>query len=132
MPGSIQSRRTAIKVLSVLSGRGTRNVFSGFAFNANEHPLPFYFESPILLVPTELALVIFDGLVRTADFLRAAQHRVQHDLSTEFGPISDCCRTKLMLLLDSVSRNAVNGVVREEHKFHKVQITLLKHSNMHN
>jgi hypothetical protein len=40
--------------------------------------------------------------------------------------LSDGCRTELMLLLNSVSRNAANDVVREEQKLHEVQVTLLK------
>jgi hypothetical protein len=42
----------------------------------------------------------------------------RHDLSAEFGPISDGCRAELMLLLDSLSRNAAN-YVREEKNLHK-------------
>ena len=76
---SIQSRRTAINVSEVLSGTGTRNVFSGIALNTSEHPLPFYFVSPIALAPTEIAFFDFDSLVRTADFLRSAQHILQHE-----------------------------------------------------
>jgi hypothetical protein len=86
VPGSIQSRRTAINVSAVLSGTGTRNVFSGIALNTFEHPLPFYFMSPIALAPTEIAFFDFDGLVRNADFLRVAQHTVQHEPSTDFVP----------------------------------------------
>jgi hypothetical protein len=107
----------------VLSGTGTRNVFSGFALNKPEHPLPFHFVSPILIALIVLAAVDFDSLVRTADFLRAAQHIVQHDLSTEF---SDGCRNELLLLLVNVSRNTVNDVLREEQNLHKVQVNLLK------
>jgi len=57
-----------------------------FRTRAQHHRTPFHFVSSIVLAPTELALVDFDGLVRTVDFLTAAQHIVQHDLSTEFGP----------------------------------------------
>ena len=114
MPDSIQSRKTAINVSAVLSGTGIRSVFSGLALNTTEHRLPFHFVSPIVLAPMELAVVDFDCLVRTADFLRSAQHIVQHDLTTGFGQISDSCRTKLTILLVIVSRNAVNDVVRVE------------------
>lgn len=47
-------------------------IFSGLALHTTKHPLLFRFVTPILLSPTGLALVNFDGLVRTADFLRAA------------------------------------------------------------
>jgi len=57
--------------------------------------------------------------------------RWRHDLSAEFGPISDGCRTELMLSLDSVNRNAASDV-REEQNLHKVQVTLLKPSTVAN
>jgi len=123
---------TAINVSTVLSGTGTRFVFSGLALNTTEHPLSFHFVSPIVLSPTELAVVDFDCLVRTADFRRAAWHIVQHDPSTDFGPINDSCKTEHMLLLDSVSRKAVNDTVREEQNLYKVQVTLLKPSTVLN
>lgn len=44
----------------------------------------------------------------------------QRDLSTEFGPLSDGCRTELMFLLDSMSRKAANDVVREEQNLHEL------------
>jgi len=52
--------------------------------------------------------------------------------STEFVPISDGCRTELIILLDSVSRDAVKGVVREEQILNKVLINVLKPSTMPN
>jgi hypothetical protein len=44
--------------------------------------------------------------------VRAAQHISQHDASTEFGSLSNGWRTELMLLVDCMSRNATNDVVR--------------------
>jgi hypothetical protein len=52
----------------------------------------------------------------------------QCDLSTEFGPLSNGCRIELMLLLDSVSRNAVNDV--REQNLHEVKVILLKPSTV--
>jgi hypothetical protein len=75
LPVSIKPRRTAI-VSAVLSGTGTKNVFSGLAPHISEYTMPLHYVCPVVLVMTELALVNFDGLVRTADFLRAAQHIV--------------------------------------------------------
>jgi len=106
--------------------------FSGMAFNTSEHPLPFYFVSPIALAPTEIAFFDFDGLVRTADFLRAAQHILQHEISTDFVPFSDGRGTDLNISLDIVSRNDVNIVVREEQNLHKFQVSLLKPSTVPN
>jgi hypothetical protein len=47
------------------------------ALNTTDHTIPFLFVSPMVLEPTEIAIVDFDGLVLTADFLKAAQHVVQ-------------------------------------------------------
>ena len=116
----------------VLFGTGIRNISSGLAFNTNERPMPFHFVSHIVLAPTDIAVVDLDGLVRTADFLRAAQHILQHDHSTEFGPISVGCRKDLMFLLDSERRNALNDVVREDQNIHKVLVNLLKTSTVLN
>jgi len=77
-------------------------------------PAVLYFVSPILLATYERAVFDFDSLVGTDNFLSSAPHVVQHDLSREFGPNSDGCRTELMLLLDRVMRIAMNDVVREE------------------
>jgi hypothetical protein len=82
--------------------------------------------SPVAFAPTEIADVDFDGIVRTAAFLRTAQHILEHDPSTEFRPNSGGCRIELMLLLDSVIWNAVNDVLREEQNLHKFQVNLLK------
>jgi len=49
--------------------------------------------------------------------------------SLEFGPLSDGCRTELMLLLDGACKNAANDV-REEQNLHEVQVTLLKPSTV--
>ena len=97
-----------------LSAKGTRNFFSGLALITTEHPLSFYFVSPIVIAPTEIAVVDFDGLLRTETFLRAARHVVQHDLSTESGPFTDGCRTEQMLLLDCVRRIATKNFVRRD------------------
>jgi len=70
VPGSIQSRKNSHQRVGGLSGNGTRNFFSGLALITIEHPLSFYFVSPIVLTPNELAAVDFDGLVRTDNFLR--------------------------------------------------------------
>jgi hypothetical protein len=41
---------------------------AGPSFNTAKHPLTLDRVSPMVLTPTELALVNFDGLVRTTDF----------------------------------------------------------------
>jgi hypothetical protein len=90
------------------------------------HPLFFHSVAPILLPPTERALVDFDNLVRTGDLLRAALHIVEHGLSTELCPISNGCGAEQMQLLDSVGSCAANVVVREANNFHESEVTLLK------
>jgi len=93
--------------VSGLSGKGTRNFFSELAFITIEHPLSFYFvylRRPNLL--SSIATVLL-GQTFFSDI-------VQHDLSSEFGPISNGCGTEQMLLLDNVRRIAINDVVREE------------------
>ena len=132
VPGLMQSRRTAINVSAVLSGTGTRYVFTGIALNTSEHPMPFQVASPIAIAPTEIAFFDFNCLVRTADFLRAAQHILQHEPSTDFVPFSDGRGTELKLSMDIVSRNDLDIVVREEQNHHKFQVSLLKSSTVPN
>jgi hypothetical protein len=60
------------------------------SFNTAKHPLTLYRVSWCLVVtPTELALVNFDGIVRTTNFFRAALHEHQHDFLAEHVPVSD-------------------------------------------
>jgi hypothetical protein len=72
-------------------------MFSELALHSTEHPLPVHSVAPIVLSPTGLAVVNFDSLVRTADFLRAAQNGVKYSLSTYIGPISDDYGAELIL-----------------------------------
>jgi hypothetical protein len=51
---------------------GNKKRFPGLALNTAKHALPLNRVAPVVFVPTELSLVDFDGLVRTADLLRAA------------------------------------------------------------
>jgi hypothetical protein len=90
-------------------------------FHTTEHPLLFHSTAPVVPAPTELAVVNFDSLVRAADLLRTAQHVVQHDLSTELGPVFDGYGAKLMLMLERVGRNAANNVVCEEQNLSEVE-----------
>jgi len=54
-------------------------MFSGLMLDTAEPPLSFYSVAPIVLPPTELALVNFDSLVRTDDLLRPALHIVEQN-----------------------------------------------------
>jgi hypothetical protein len=51
---------------------GNKESSTGLTFNTAKHPLSHNRVSPMVLTPTELALVELDCLVRTADLLRAA------------------------------------------------------------
>ena len=78
---------------AVMSGTVNRNAFSELSLNTTEPTLPFYLLSPIALAPKELAFIDFDGLFRTAEFLRVSQYIVQHHPPTEFASINNGYRT---------------------------------------
>ena len=131
VPGSIQSRRTAINVSAVPSGTGTRNVFSDSRLTPPNTHCPFTL-CPLLYLRRPNLLSSISTVMLGPPISWEQPSTFQHDLCTEFGPISDGCRTELMLLLDCVSRNAANDVVREENNLYKVQFTLLKPSTVTN
>jgi len=62
---------------------------TGPSFNTARHPLTLSRVSPVVLSPTELALVNLDGLVRTTNFLRAALHEHQHGFPAERASVTD-------------------------------------------
>ena len=76
--------------------------------------------------PTELELVDFDGLVRTANPPRAALHVHQHGLSAELAAVSHCSRDKTVLCLDNVGRYAAHDVMCEEYNLLESEVILLK------
>jgi hypothetical protein len=51
---------------------GNNKCSTGFTFKTAKYPLYFYRVSPVVFALTVLALIDFDGLVRTADLFRAA------------------------------------------------------------
>jgi hypothetical protein len=53
-------------------GYGNKESSPGSTFNTAKHPLPPNRMSPMVFMSTEFTLFDFDGLVRTADLLRAA------------------------------------------------------------
>jgi hypothetical protein len=73
-----------------------------------------------------LALVDLDGLIRTADLLRAALRVHQHGLSAELAPIRDRNGTDAMLSLDKAGRCAAHDVLCAEHNLLESEVTLLK------
>jgi hypothetical protein len=73
--GSFQSRTTAIKVSAVLPERKLEISLPDSRSTPPDTHCPLTL-SPLVFAPTELAVVDFVDLVRTADFPRAAQHVV--------------------------------------------------------
>jgi len=84
---------------------------AGSSFNTAKHPLTLDRVSPMVPTPTELAVVNFDGLVRTTSFFWAALHKHQHDFPAEHAPVSDGMWTEAMFLLDLADRYAMHDVV---------------------
>jgi len=77
---------------------GNEKSFTGLALNTAKHSLPLKRVAPMIFAPIELVFVDLDGLVRTADLLRAALHVHQHRLSAEQAPCFDCNGTEAKLL----------------------------------
>ena len=94
---------------------GNEKRFTGLALNTIKHPLPLNRVAPMIFSPTELAFVDLDGLVRTADRLRAALHVHQHRLSAELVPCRDCVGNEAMLFVYNVDRYAAHDVVCKVH-----------------
>ena len=66
---------------------------------------------PPIFSPTDLVLVDFNSLVRTASLLRAAFQVNQHILSLEHTPVRDCVITEVMFVLNLDGRFAAQDVV---------------------
>jgi len=49
-----------------------KKCFAGLSINTAQHPFTLNRVSPMIPLPTELALVNFDGLIRSTDLYRAA------------------------------------------------------------
>ena len=77
----------------------------------------------MILSPTELALVNFDGLVRTTNLNRAALQKHQHGFPAEHAPVRDRMTTEATFILDLVGWFAAHDVVCEQHDFVKSEVT---------
>ena len=86
---------------------------TGFAFHTAKHPLALYRVSPVVFSPTELAFIVLNGIVRTADLLRAPFQVYQQRVSAEHPPVRDCVIREAMFALDLSGRFAAQDVVRE-------------------
>jgi hypothetical protein len=76
--------------------------------------------------PTQLGLFDLNGLVRTADFLRAALQLYQQYLSAVHTPIRDRVITELMFVLDLVGRFAAQVVVRKVKNLLQGEVTVVE------
>jgi hypothetical protein len=56
----------------------------------------------MVFTPTELDLVNFDDLIRTADLFRTALHKHQHGFSAKRAPVRDGMFTEAMFVLNLV------------------------------
>jgi hypothetical protein len=65
----------------------------------------------MILSPTELTLVNFDGLIRTTDLNRAALQIHQHDVPAEHAPVLNSMRTEAIFTLDLVRWFAADDVI---------------------
>jgi hypothetical protein len=82
--------------------------------------------SAVIFSPTELALVDLNGLVRTADLLRAALQVYQQCLSAEHNPVRDRVITEVKFVLDLVGRFAAQDIVRKAQNLLEGEVTLLE------
>jgi hypothetical protein len=93
---------------------GNKKCFAGLLFNTAKHPLTLNRASPMILSPTELALINFDGLIRTTVLDRTALQKHQHGFPAEHAPLRDGMCTKAIFPLHLVSRFMADDVVRNE------------------
>jgi hypothetical protein len=82
------------------------------AFHSTEYPLALNTMSAMIFPFTELALINLNGLIKTADLLRAVVKVNEHSLSNKVPPISYGSGTEAIFMLDKNGRHAVNDVVR--------------------
>jgi hypothetical protein len=79
----------------------------------------------MILSPTELILVNFDGLVRTTD-LGSCAPKKPHNVPAEHASVSYSFRTEAIFTLDKVRLFAVHDAIRKKYCFEKSKITLLE------
>ena len=105
---------------------GNEKRFTGLALNAAKHPLSLNRVAPAVFALSKLAVVDVDGLVGTADLLRAALHEHEHGLSAELALVRECRRTEAMLIFDKGGRFAAHDVVCEKHDLLESKVSMLK------
>jgi hypothetical protein len=105
---------------------GYKKCSAGPSFNIPKHPLTFNRVSPMILTPTELAFINFDGLIRITDLIRAALHKHQHSFPAEHAPVSNGMFNEAVFFLDLVGRFVVHNLVRGVKNFKEGKITLME------
>jgi hypothetical protein len=93
---------------------GNKKCLSGLTLYTAKHPLTLNRVTPMILSPTELTLVNFDGLIRTTDLSRAALQIHQHDFPAEHAPVSNSMRTEAIFTLDMVRLFVANDAIRKK------------------
>jgi hypothetical protein len=73
-----------------------KECFPGLSFHTARHPLTLYRVSPMIFSPTELALVNFDGLIRTTDLSAAALQKHEHDFPAKYAPVCGCMGSQVV------------------------------------
>jgi len=80
----------------------------------------------MILSPTELALVNFDGLVRITNHNRAAPQKHEHVFPAEHAPACDCVITGAIFVFDLVDWFAAHDVVCKRYNFLESEPTQLE------
>jgi len=80
----------------------------------------------MILSPTELAFVNFDGLVRTTNFNRSALQKHEHGFLAEHAPVCDCMITEAIFVFNFVGWFAALDVVSKHHNFLEREPTQLE------
>jgi hypothetical protein len=90
---------------------GHEKLSTSVAFHSTEYSLALNTMSVMIFSFTELALINLNGLIRTADLLRAVVQVDEHSLLDKVSPISDRSGAEAIFVLDMNRRQAVNDVV---------------------
>jgi hypothetical protein len=97
---------------SVLNGN--KECFPGLSFHTAKHPLTLYRVSPMIFSPTEIALVNFDGLIRTTDLNAAALQKHENDFPAKHAPVCGYIVSQVTFTSYFVGWFAIHDVIRDE------------------
>ena len=92
---------------------GNKECSAGPSFNNAKHLLNLNRVPCIILPPTELALVNFNGLIRTTNLFGASLQERQHSFPAQHAPDNDRMVTKAKIVSDLVGRLAAHDVCYE-------------------